>query len=87
MNPEDIMSARISILNALSKEQKNLSDIAMEKGYLVTSVALDTMIEGKLEKLFFVIIDATSKQEDHLNDIEDYSLKLYNGFNQKSYLV
>lgn len=87
MELEEIMAARCTILNQLNKENKKLSDLAMERDYFVTSIAVEMEIEGKKQTLYFLIVDPTCKQKDHVSDIQEYSLQIYQKFAQKAYLV
>lgn len=70
---ERSLAIRSNGLRHLSEDYQDISRrIAGEEYFIVTI--------NVLGKGVFVIVDFTSKQSDHLEDIDDYSIKLYNKF-------
>lgn len=75
---KEINEIRESAINTIAEEHPNLAELILTEGYLVTTIGISN---GKTQEIY-TLIDFTSKQRDHLHDLENYTLQLYNGFNK-----
>ncbi len=75
---KEIEKIRDSILNVINLERPSLAELILKENYLVTTIGVSN---GQTQELY-TLMDFTSKQEDHLHDLENYTIQLYNGFNK-----
>lgn len=76
---EKVNAVREKVLDELSQEIPTITDIVKREGYLLTTLSV---IDAR-DEYFFVIFDFTSKQEEHMDDLAEYTQKLFDGFNKK----
>lgn len=76
---EKILDMRTGILKELKIEQPTLEKLISDNNYFVSKVAI-TLKEGNVDN--YILVDFTSKQEDHIEDIEEYTFKIFKGFNE-----
>ena len=77
---EEIYEMRKQIINIIATENPNIAELVLTEGYLVTSVGVSN---GVKQETYF-IVDFTSKQDEHLHDLENYTIQMYNKFNGNS---
>lgn len=74
-----ILEIRKDVLIALSEEYQGLASIIEEGNFLITTLS----VENRKDEVF-IIMDFTSKQHDHIDDLTQYSIKLFENFAKQS---
>ncbi len=90
---DTIIQMKVRVVNGIAKSNPNLAETLVLKEPLITSIGINKTteretVDGTIPVKYrevYVLIDFTSKQEEHMDDSESYTLKLYEGFNQKAY--
>jgi hypothetical protein len=72
---ERINRMRNSVIENMGRVMHNAIQEVKTKGYLVTTIAFEDSPDKQ-----YLIIDFTSKQIEHLHDLEEYSKKIYRNF-------
>lgn len=69
------------ILNVFEKDENmpNIKEIVNSKGYLVTSLVFNDRPDD-----YYLMIDFTSKQIEHLHDLDSYTKEIYRNFEDRS---
>ena len=76
---ERINSVREEVLDKLAGELPTITDIVKREGYLLTTLS----VVDEREEYFFIIFDFTSRQEEHMDDLAEYTKKIFDKFNKK----
>ena len=69
-----INSMREKFIETISEKYPNLARKLEEERYFIASIKFEN--QGGI----FTIVDFTSRQEEHLDDLGEYSKKLYKNF-------
>ena len=75
---ERVFEMRRSVIAELSQEDQTLAEMIEDNGYFITKIR-----SGGED--IFMIIDFTSKHEEHVYDLAAYSEKIYYNFLGKIY--
>lgn len=69
------------ILNVFENDENmpNIKELVNYKGYLATSLVFDDRPDD-----YYLMIDFTSKQIEHLHDLDRYTKEIYRNFDDRS---